>query len=384
MKDWLENFASKTVIETRQKAVQELISQVDWRQQIQAYGKSNSTKKNGSADLQQWLGGADVISNNALMRIIPYPIILIALGMLISMLFQIIPFYFILPLIIVNGSFLLKTWDYSKSTYESTSSSIKLLDSIQQILKLIENKEFNHSHLNDLRSELVHNKPKASLKIVQLKEIFDLLNLRGNQIYHIFNALFLLDFIFLMKAERWRQKHKKEVKIWFDTIAEFECLNSLAAFAFANEDCSFPKLVDKEFHFISKNMGHPMIPKTQRVCNDFDLIGKGEIGIVTGSNMSGKSTFLRTVGVNAVLAFAGAPVCADQSELSIFQVFTSMRTKDNLEENISSFYAELLRLKMLLENINDERPILFLLDEILKGTNSTDRHIGAQSLAVQP
>jgi DNA mismatch repair ATPase MutS len=99
--------------------------------------------------------------------------------------------------------------------------------------------------------------------------------------------------------------------------------------------------------------------------------------------MSGKSTFLRTIGVNAVLAFSGAPVCADHLKLSIFQVFTSMRTKDNLEENISSFYAELLRLKMLLQKIDEDLPVLFLLDEILKGTNSTDRHIGAESLIIQ-
>jgi DNA mismatch repair ATPase MutS len=99
--------------------------------------------------------------------------------------------------------------------------------------------------------------------------------------------------------------------------------------------------------------------------------------------MAGKSTFLRTVGVNAVLALSGAPVCADSFQISNFQVFTSMRTKDNLEENISSFYAELLRLKMLLEQIDEETPVLFLLDEILKGTNSADRHIGAESLILQ-
>jgi DNA mismatch repair ATPase MutS len=126
-----------------------------------------------------------------------------------------------------------------------------------------------------------------------------------------------------------------------------------------------------------------LIPPEQRVSNDFAIEGAGQVGIVTGSNMAGKSTFLRTVGVNAVLAFAGAPVCADQLDLSIFQVFTSMRTKDNLVENISSFYAELLRLKSLLQSINDTRPLLFLLDEILKGTNSTDRHLGAESLAIQ-
>jgi len=162
-----------------------------------------------------------------------------------------------------------------------------------------------------------------------------------------------------------------------------EPLNSISAFAFANEKYIFPKVNEGAPIFSAEKLGHPLIPSKQRINNNFQLKGKGAIGVITGSNMSGKSTFLRTIGVNAVLAFAGAPVCADQLELSIFQVFTSMRTKDNLEENISSFYAELLRLKMLLQTINENRPVLFLLDEILKGTNSADRHIGAESLIIQ-
>jgi DNA mismatch repair ATPase MutS len=120
-----------------------------------------------------------------------------------------------------------------------------------------------------------------------------------------------------------------------------------------------------------------------RVVNDFLMEGQGATCVITGSNMAGKSTFLRTVGINAVLAFAGAPVCADAFVLSQFHIFSSMRTKDNLEENISSFYAELLRLKMLLEHINVDKPVFYLLDEILKGTNSVDRHIGAESLILQ-
>lgn len=383
MKAWLENYSDKSTIETRQKAIQELIPDVEWRQQIQAYGRQNSVRKNSSSDLHQWLGRKDELSNHSILRILPIPIIVIAAGLLLAILYQIIPFYFLFPLIIINGILLLKVWDYSKSTYESTSSSMKLLESIQQILRLVENRDFVHPHLQELQSKLSEGQAFASKKILKLQKIFDLLNLRGNQIYHIFNALFLLDFIFLMKAERWRKKYKNEVVTWFNTIAEFESLNSIGAFAFANDHYKFPKIVNNGLHFSCHNMGHPLIPKDQRVSNDFELKGKGEIGIVTGSNMSGKSTFLRTVGVNAVLAFLGAPVCADNMELSIFQVFTSMRTKDNLEENTSSFYAELLRLKLLLENINDQRPVLFLLDEILKGTNSTDRHIGAESLAIQ-
>jgi DNA mismatch repair ATPase MutS len=381
MKSWLENYANKNTIETRQKAVQELIPLVEWRQKIQAHGR----KKMDDTDsgLYDWLKGKDSIRNSIFYKIVSYPVMLIAIVLIIGILYQMIPLFYIFPVIIFNGVLLMKKWDYSKTTYELTSSSVKLLQSIRQIIILIENQKFHHEHLNQIKSGLIKNEIRSSEKILKLQKIFDLLNLRGNQMYHIFNIIFLLDFIFLLKAERWRAKYKNEISEWFDNIAEMEALNSIAAFAFANEKYIFPKVNEGAPIFSAEKLGHPLIPSKQRINNDFQLKGKGAIGVVTGSNMSGKSTFLRTIGVNAVLAFAGAPVCADQLELSIFQVFTSMRTKDNLEENISSFYAELLRLKMLLQNINENRPVLFLLDEILKGTNSADRHIGAESLIIQ-
>ena len=133
-----------------------------------------------------------------------------------------------------------------------------------------------------------------------------------------------------------------------------------------------------------KNWGNPLIFANERICNDFSLKEQGQIAVVTGSNMSGKSTFLRTLGVNAVLAFTGAPCCAASITLSNFQVFTGMRTQDNLEEHVSSFYAELKRIKQLLETVQkNESPVFFLLDEILKGTNSKDRHLGSAALVRQ-
>ncbi len=381
MKTWLENYADKNTIEKRQKAVKELAQMVEWRQMIQAHGRSKSDE--GGHDLNKWLQGSDGIRNSTFYKIVPYPVMIISVVLIISILYKLIPLFFLFPVIIFNGALLLNKWDYSKSTYELTSSSVRLLQSIRQIIILIETQKFKHDYLSDLSSGLKKNETRASDIILKLHKIFDQLNLRGNQIYHIFNFLFLLDFVFLLKAERWRAKYKDEVSVWFDIVAELEALNSLAAFTFANENYVFPNIMEKSLVFSGKNLGHPLIPTNQRINNDFNIMGKGSIGVVTGSNMSGKSTFLRTIGVNAVLAFSGAPVCADHLELSIFQVFTSMRTKDNLEENISSFYAELLRLKMLLQKIDEDQPVLFLLDEILKGTNSTDRHIGAESLIIQ-
>ena len=160
-------------------------------------------------------------------------------------------------------------------------------------------------------------------------------------------------------------------------------LNSLAGFSYANRGFTIPVIVDEAYQLSATALGHPLIRGKERVVNDFAMAGKGKVIIITGSNMSGKSTFLRTVGVNVVLALMGAPVCAASFTTSVYQVFTSMRTQDNLEESVSSFYAELKRLKQLLELIGTTHPVLFMLDEILKGTNSHDRHNGAASLIKQ-
>lgn len=383
LKAWLEHPAIKSTIETRQSTVKELAPLVEWRQKIQAHGKKKNIKKSHENGFITWLHGHDKIRNSVLYRYLPYMISSFTILLLAGAISGIIVWSFLLLPFVLSGIFLMRIADYSKKTYEMTISGVEMLQSVEQILILIEKQEFSHSYLLRLKSTLFEHHLPASAKIMKLRKILDLLNLRGNQLYHIFNSLFLLDFILLKKAENWRKKYKHEISTWFDTIAEFEALGSIAAFAFANETYVYPEIKSERMTFSSQSLGHPLIPESKRVCNDFEIKDRGSIVIITGSNMAGKSTFLRTVGINAVLAFCGAPVCANAFSISCFQVFTSMRTKDNLEENISSFYAELLRLKLLLESINEQRPILFLLDEILKGTNSADRHTGAESLAIQ-
>lgn len=380
---WIKRPASRETIISRQNAVLELIDRVKWRQKVQAYGRDTFSKNSSEDAFHTWLQGEDVIISKPFYRILPYVVMVISTVLILGYLYGKFPLMaFILPFIIA-GFFLYKIIDYSKTTYEMTQSGLGVLASIENIIVQIEQAEFENPQLKSLQTILKPEGIIASEKIKKLRKIFDWLSLRGNQMYHLFNSIFLLDFILLAKAEKWRANYKHEIDNWFDAVAEFEALNSLAAFAYANDKYAFPEIMEKPFIFHGENIGHPLIPTDSRVDNDFIMENKGAAYVITGSNMAGKSTFLRIVGINAVLAFSGAPVCATSLQLSTFQVFTSMRTKDNLEENISSFYAELLRLKMLLEQINDERPILYLLDEILKGTNSVDRHIGAESLILQ-
>ena len=381
--NWLMKPSGKQVVEMRQQAVKELSAKLDWRQKFQANARGSFNKKENEEEFFRWLAGKDVIINRFFYRVLPYIMMLFSTVMIVVYAFELIPMYVLLLPFIISGYFLFRIIEYSRETYEMTQSGVRMLASIEQIVRLIEENEFEHEYLKRLRNRLMPQKIVASEKISELRKVFDWLSTRGNQFYLILNSIFLLDFILLAKAEAWRRLFKDEISGWFDSIAEIEALNSLAAFSFANSQYTFPEINDQPFTFHGRKVGHPLIPPSDRVDNDFTLSDKGSVCVITGSNMAGKSTFLRTIGINAVMAFSGAPVCAEYMSVSEFQVFTSMRTKDNLEENISSFYAELLRLKMLLERVNEQQPIMYFLDEILKGTNSVDRHIGAESLILQ-
>ena len=257
------------------------------------------------------------------------------------------------------------------------------LKGYENVILQIENQTFKSSLLVDLHSRLKLGNSSASNSIQSLRRILMFLLSRGNFLYLPFNLLFLLDVNWLLMAIQWKKKNINQVKDWFDTVHQIDALSDISSYAHANPDFVFATIADSAQTLNVREMGHPLIKKEQRIRNDFSLNEKGKLGLVTGSNMSGKSTFLRTIGVNLVLAQMGAPVCAEKFEFSIVQVFTSMRTQDNLEENVSSFYAELKRLKTLLDLLNEEESIFYMLDEILKGTNSEDRHKGALSLIDQ-
>lgn len=199
-------------------------------------------------------------------------------------------------------------------------------------------------------------------------------------LYALLDIVFILDVHLLLRIEKWKTTYQKHLEQWLNAIHEFEALVSIGTFAHSHSNYSFPEIIDEPFKLGGQKIGHPLIPSHQRVPNDYFIEGKGSVDIITGSNMSGKSTFQRTLGVNMILGNIGAPVCAEKFEMNPVEVFTSMRTKDNLEENTSSFYAELKRIRQLLDLVKKKR-VFFLLDEILKGTNSEDRHLGAVALA---
>ena len=383
LKKWLEESAAKDEIESRQQAIQELAPKLNWRQDIQAYARRKVGPKSKDGLFYHWLKGEDKIRSNRALMFMPYLIITLTTSIFVMYIFGLLPYTaFFLPAFI-SSLFISKNWKHSTEVYEMTLSGLNLLTTLENICQTIENEECQNVRIQNLKNGLFTEEVKASESIGELRKLFEWLNQRNNGVYQILNLLSLSDFIFLGKAEQWRFRYRSSVQKWFEVVGEIEALCSMAAYAYTYPEYTFPIIEKGKFQIEAKDMGHPLIPRDQRVVNNFSLEEEGSVCMITGSNMAGKSTFLRTLGINTILALAGAPVCASSFRVSVLRVFTSMRTRDNLEENISSFYAELLRLKMLLGSIDGRTGTLFLLDEILKGTNSIDRHIGAESLAIQ-
>jgi DNA mismatch repair ATPase MutS len=380
--EWLSSKADHEEILMRQNSIKELSENIDWLQEFQATGLHYENKPDISRFLK-WLKSKQVISGSTYHKIARFLGPALMTIILILVIFSVITYHWIFFGIVLNSLILLNILEKVKNIHENTAEAIKTLRSLEALIILAEKSSFKSMKIKKLQSIYLENIPKVSRRIGTLNRILQNLDNRSNQIYHLFNVLFLLDLQFAIQAEKWKMEQPDNIESWFKAMGEFEALTSFAGMAFANPGYSFPEVLKGEHILNAKNIGHPLIPAKSRISNDFSLEGLGSIGMITGSNMAGKSTFLRTVGVNVVLALAGAPVCADTFGLTLSQIFSSMRTQDNLEENISSFYAELNRIRKLLLITADNIPVFFLLDEILKGTNSHDRHLGAVSLVHQ-
>ena len=196
-------------------------------------------------------------------------------------------------------------------------------------------------------------------------------------------AVFPMDFYFRLRLNKYKQLVSGKFNSWLETWYKIEALSSLANFAFLSPGYTFPELTESEGNqiiFSGKKLGHPLIKKENKICNDFSFSPEGEIAIITGSNMSGKSTFIRTIGINLSLAYAGSVVNAEEMRVSLFRLFTCIKVSDSVIDGISYFYAEVKRLKSLLNEIEAaENPVLFLIDEIFRGTNNIERLKGSSA-----
>ncbi|MEM9856099.1 MAG: DNA mismatch repair protein MutS [Bacteroidota bacterium] len=382
--NWLTNRCSNSEITARQKACQELSEKIDWRQEFQALGLHDQDTKHDYHKLIDWVQRTEINDKTVLLKTVGIILPIITIGLLVLNLTVGISIYFFFGMLAINGLILKRFAVKVLEITEETNNNVSLLKSFGRLMSHIEHSEFHSSYLLERQRYFTFSGYSSAKAISKLQRILDFLNSRSNMFFGIIDLVLLADIHLVLSIRKWKRENAQYVMEWFEAIGEIEAISSLAGFAFANRNYVYPKLHHDHCLYQAQALGHPLIFNGEGVTNHFELSDSGKIAIVTGSNMSGKSTFLRTLGVNAVLAFTGAPCCATELELSNFQVFTSMRTQDNLEEHVSSFYAELKRLRQLLDTIqSEETPIFFLLDEILKGTNSKDRHLGSASLVRQ-
>jgi len=380
--EYLGKPAEINEIISRQEAVSELSPLIEWRQELNIQGYLLESAGNDPVQLKDWLNSKDKFT-----KITREKITIVALSALtLSVLTLVIagnPVALLILVLIINFLYYFTRLKKINKLHEQVSRSADLLKSYSEIIRLIENNDFKASKLTGLQKSFKGEHP-ASESISTLSRLVNRLDSRLNMIMAIpLNAIFFSDIHFCLALEKWKREHAAKIEVWFAAMSEFEVLASLANTSYNNPGWTFPVITDNYFELRAENMGHPLIPESRRICNDINATGSGKPIIITGSNMSGKSTFLRTCGINAVLALAGAPVCASAFTMSYIRLHTSMRISDSLEENISSFYAELRRLKAIIEEAEKEPRALLLLDEILRGTNSDDRYSGSVALIKQ-
>ncbi|WP_290697043.1 DNA mismatch repair protein MutS [Lacinutrix sp.] len=362
-------------IEERQEAIQELSAKPKWRQQFQA--TANLIKvETKPEDIVKWLHKHNSFLPKALKRL-PLVFATVSLLLLVLGITKVISIeffgYWLLIGLAVTGKYLKKINDLAANTD-------KIRDTFRQyaqLLNAIETETFTSELLQQKQKSIQLKDKKASLILSDLSKAMDALDNRNNLISAIFgNGYFLTDIKNSFVIEQWIETYHDKVEDWFDVVTFFDAYNSFGNYAFNHKHYVYPKVLEKGKQTKVTALGHPLLKTEKRVDNNFNIENE-QFFIITGANMAGKSTFLRTVSLHIVMANVGLPVCAKSSEYVPVKLITSMRTSDSLTDDSSYFFSELTRLKYIVDAIKTDSYFI-ILDEILKGTNSTDKAIGSR------
>lgn len=366
---------SKDHIIERQEAVRELGNKLDFRQTFQATGMSSEEKKEDQKLLLSWLNIPSIVygKNSYKWLLVTAP-----LFSFIALLIAIVYGRYA-PLIIIS----LAQWGiigaHAKRVMlfqDYIGSKRYLLEKFSAHLKLLQEQQFEVHVLKELNAE----SGQAQKQIEILASRSRALDLRLNIFASLLlNSTVLYDLQCVYRLEKWREQNREHLARWLEAVTEADALNSMGGFAFNHPSFVFPEIADT-YTLHMEDAGHPLIPADHSVSNSIRMDNSSKIWIVTGANMAGKSTFLRTVGVNSVLALAGSVVCARNMKCPVIEIHTGMRTTDSINENQSYFFAELVRLQKIVTQLKSGKRMLVLLDEILKGTNSEDKLSGSQQL----
>lgn len=362
-------------IKSKQETINELAEKPEWRQDFTAIAQLARVKENTREVLNFINNHKSELSKTAKLLPAVFSVTsLLIIGLAIA---NVLPVgYFIIWIFIglgISGGFLKKV----NRVYENAGKAKATFNQYHKLLAKIEETKFSAELLTDQQAKIKTKTEKASVIFKKFSKILDAFDQRNNLLIGVIgNALFLRDLHQVNRVEKWIGRYNKNAGEWFAVISFFDAYNSLANFAFNKPDYVFPKIGSQQNIIESKQLGHPLLPKPSRINNDF-TIEEDAFFIVTGANMAGKSTFLRTVSLAIVMANLGLPVCADKFSYKPIKLLTSMRTSDSLTDNESYFFAELKRLKFIVESIKKDNCFI-VLDEILKGTNSTDKAQGSK------
>lgn len=379
---WLSypSLSSDTILQ-RQAAIKELAPLLDIRQDFQAYGLMSPEKPNDRQQLNQWLQEPEWFLKRVDVRAM---VILGPLAMLGTIVASAMGY--VSPEIAAGAFFGMLAYAgiyFKKVSHlmEQVSGRHDLLKKYARLLDIIEKQTFQSPLLQELQQKIVQGKEPASAYFRSLSRITDSLESRRNLPgYLVTNGLLQWDLQNALRLERWKKQHRSALSQWFEVAGTFDALLSLANLHYNKPHFAFPTPVVTDFQLQATDLGHPLLNDAERVTNNLIIPASGYIILVTGANMAGKSTFLRAVGINMVLACAGAPVCARELTFVPIEMHTSMRTTDSLQKHESYFFAELKRLQGIVKDLEAGKKRFILLDEILKGTNSTDQHLGSEAL----
>ena len=409
--DWLgQHLTKKEDILERQAAVRELAPELKFRQRFRILGLLHKGKAADETELKAWAASPGTFRKSRLLRVLPATVtgingaclLLVVAGYLPASMWGVIWTLFVVAGFAFTGKITKIQAVYGKK--------LQILGTYAGLLRLMEARPMQCRLLKSIKEEIGGEQRKASLSISRLSKLMNELDQRNNMfMYVILNGLFFWELRQIMRIEAWKEQYAGELPQWLDALGQMDALNSLATFAYNHPAYAYPTLLDKadmaaakagissdarkagaantgsnaRFILRAKALGHPLMHRDRCVRNDIDMEKRPFFIIITGANMAGKSTYLRTIGVNYLLACTGMPVCAEEMEVYPARLITSLRTSDSLTDNESYFFAELKRLKLIIDKLQAGEELFIILDEILKGTNSMDKQKGSFALIKQ-
>ena len=386
---WLgQHLEEKARIEQRQEAVRELADAADFRRQFRITGLLHKGKMADEDELKAWAATPSTFRNHAVLRLLPALVTALNLACLCLVATDVLPGsgWAIAWCGCLAGSFCF-TGRISR-TQAVYGKKLQILGTYARLLHLMDERPMHCRALKGLKEMIGGEKREASYAIGRLDKLMNELDQRNNFLmYAVLNGTFCWELWQIMRIERWKEQHASMLPRWIEAIGEMDALNSLATFAYNHPDYVYPCIAEAQtehdFCLQARQLGHPLMHRDRCVRNDVDICKRPYFLIITGANMAGKSTYLRTIGINYLLACIGAPVCATHMEVTPAKLVTSLRTTDSLTDNESYFFAELKRLKLIIDKLRKGEQLFIILDEIVKGTNSVDKQKGSLALVSQ-